>query len=131
MPLLIDSDWLIDYLDGDAQAIAAINALIPTGVAISIVTYMEVYQGTLRKADVPQAQQDLATFLRNVPVLPFSQPVAVRCARVREQLLSQGKRVRPRALDLITAAIALEYNLTLVTRNRKDYDDIPGLLLYP
>jgi tRNA(fMet)-specific endonuclease VapC len=142
MPHLIDSDWMIDYLDGEAQALATINALIPAGVAISIVTYMEGYQGTLCKADVAQAQQELnrnstgtqqelAAFLGNVPVLPFSGPVAERCARLREQLRGQGKRVRPRALDLVTATIALEYGLTLVTRNRDDYKDVPGLQLYP
>ncbi|MBA2518831.1 MAG: hypothetical protein H0V24_04140 [Chloroflexia bacterium] len=44
----------------------------------------------------------------------------------------QGKRVRSRAIDLITAAIALEYGYTLVTRNRnrKDYADIADLALF-
>jgi predicted nucleic acid-binding protein len=41
--------------------------------------------------------------------------------------------VRQRALDLIIAATALEHDLTLVTRNREDFQDIPGLqtLFYP
>lgn len=38
--------------------------------------------------------------------------------------------VRPRALDLVTAATALFYDLTLVTRNQRDYADIPRLRLY-
>ncbi len=33
-------------------------------------------------------------------------------------------------LDSITAATAFEYDLTLVTRNTADYDDIPGLRLH-
>ena len=41
-----------------------------------------------------------------------------------------GKRVNSRALDLLIAATALEYDLTLVTRNTEDYGDIPGLKLY-
>jgi predicted nucleic acid-binding protein len=38
--------------------------------------------------------------------------------------------VRSRALDLITAAIALERGYTLVTRNSRDYADIDGLSLH-
>jgi len=46
-------------------------------------------------------------------------------------LEKEQKRVKSRALDLINAAIALERDLTLVTRNVEDYKDIPGLQLYP
>ncbi|MCL4545875.1 MAG: type II toxin-antitoxin system VapC family toxin [Chloroflexi bacterium] len=66
-----------------------------------------------------------------VPIIPFSPEVARRCARLRETLKKHKKRVRARALDLLITATALEYNLTLVTQNTKDYNDIPELKLYP
>ena len=65
------------------------------------------------------------------PVLTLTIPIAERCARLRETLRLQGKRVNQRALDLIVAATALEHDLTLVPRNVADYRDIPGLNLYP
>jgi predicted nucleic acid-binding protein len=68
-------------------------------------------------------------FLLGVLILPFSFAVAERCARLRETLKSQNKRVNSRALDLIIAATALEYNLTLVTKNTDDFKDIPDLPL--
>jgi tRNA(fMet)-specific endonuclease VapC len=68
--------------------------------------------------------------LHNACPISFSTAVARRCASLREQLRTAGKRVRPRALDLLIAATALDHNLTLVTRNVKDYDDIPDLRLY-
>ena len=46
---------------------------------------------------------------------------------MRHDLTVQGKRVRQRALDLMIAATAIEYNLILVTRNRPDCADIHGL----
>jgi predicted nucleic acid-binding protein len=49
---------------------------------------------------------------------------------MREDLAHHDTRVRSRALDLITAAIALEHGYTLVTYNRKDYEDIAELSLY-
>ena len=50
---------------------------------------------------------------------------------VREDLRRSGRRVRHRLLDLINAATAIEYDLTLVTRNTVDYADIPGIRLHP
>jgi predicted nucleic acid-binding protein len=65
-----------------------------------------------------------------VPVLPFDLAIARRTARLRADLAAQGRRTRTRALDLIVAATALEHGLTLVTRNKADYQDIPNLSLY-
>lgn len=64
------------------------------------------------------------------PVLPFSAPVARRCAELRHQLKQQGRRVTSRAMDLIIAATALDDGLALVTRNTSDDDDVPGLTVY-
>lgn len=60
-------------------------------------------------------------------VLPIPRDVARRCARLREALRRQGHRVNSRAFDLINAAIAIEHDLTLVTRNANDFRDIPNL----
>ena len=130
MPYLLDSDIIIAQREGQPGTLAVLERLAPEGLAISIVTYMEVYQGILRSPDPERARAGLASFLAGVPVVPFSLAAARRCAELREDLARDGKRVRSRAFDLITAAIALEHGYTLVTRNRKDYADIADLSLY-
>jgi len=127
---LIDSDLTIDHLDDIQAASSLLDALAGDGIAISIITYMEVLEGRLRATDPVVAHAKFDAFLENVPIVPFSLDAARRCALIREDLRRRSRRVRPRALDLITAAIALEHDLTLVTRNSADYDDIPGLKLY-
>jgi len=52
-------------------------------------------------------------------------------ARLRRDLRARKLPVAQRALDLFIAATALEHQLTLVTHNRGDYADVPGLTLYP
>jgi len=130
MAYLIDSDWVIDHLGEVEDAVQLLEQLADDGIAISIVTYMEVYQGVVRSSDPDAAQAQLDAYLNAVPVLPFSLAVARRCAQLRQQLKEQRQRVNTRALDLLIAATALEYNLTLVTRNMNDYRDIPQLDLY-
>ena len=129
MAFLLDSDVVIDYLGGDATTQMLFRSLTPTGIAIGAITYMEVFQGILEAPDPAAARRDLVASLEGIPVFVVDRPVAERCARIRLDLKRQSKRVRPRALDLITAAIALEHGHVLVTRNRDDYDDIPGLKL--
>ena len=130
MPYLIDSDWLIDHLAGIPPAIELLDGLAQEGLAISVITYMEVYQGVERSPNPEVARAKLTAFLDTVPVIAFESAIADRCARLRETLRQQGKRVNSRALDLIIASTAIEHELTLVTRNIEDYEDIPDLKLY-
>jgi predicted nucleic acid-binding protein len=127
---LLDSNLVIPYLADDSATVPLIERLALEGIAISIITYMEVYQGTLRSPDPELAQEQLERFLAVVPTLLLSPAVARRCARLREELKGRGRRVRDRALDLVIAATALENGLRLVTRNVADFEDIPGLALY-
>jgi predicted nucleic acid-binding protein len=57
--------------------------------------------------------------------------VAEVAADVRLSLRSRGREMRRRALDLLIASTAIAHNAKLVTRNIKDYQDIPALVFYP
>ena len=95
-----------------------------------MITDMEVVDGIVQSADQQVAHDAFDDLLATVPFVPLSREVARRCAELHRDLKRLGKRVRSRALDLITAATALHYGLTLVTRNTNDSQDIPGLTLY-
>ena len=131
MAYLLDSDILIDHFAELPAATKLVERLVPNAIAVSVISYMEIYEGILRSPDRPSADAKLTAFMEVTPILPFSPTTARRCALLRDQLRRDGKRVRARALDLLTAAIAIEHGLTLVTRNVHDYDDISGLMLYP
>jgi tRNA(fMet)-specific endonuclease VapC len=130
MPYLIDSDVVIDHLAAIPAATTLLEHLASEGIAVSIITYMEAYQGVLRSPHQTSARKQFEAFLETVPVLPFTLAGAKSCAQLRETLQREGKRVKARALDLMTATIALEHGLTLVTRNVEDYNDIHGLKVY-
>ena len=67
----LDSDVVIDHLAGDPAARQLIDRLGPDGVAISAITYMEVYLGTLVAPDSGRARAKLDAFLSAVPSPQF------------------------------------------------------------
>jgi predicted nucleic acid-binding protein len=116
---------------GRGDAVAALTALQRSGLAISIVSCVEVLEGVLGSQDPRRGRQALRTLLRHVRVLVLSRPVAERAAAIRLDLRRQKRQVNERSLDILVAATAIQHRLTLVTRNTRDYADIPGIVLYP
>jgi tRNA(fMet)-specific endonuclease VapC len=66
-------------------------------------------------------------FLTDVIVLDFDSHCARTFGEVRGRLLQQGISVS--RVDLLIASVALAHNLTMVTHNTADYQNIPGLRL--
>jgi tRNA(fMet)-specific endonuclease VapC len=95
----------------------------------SIITSVELYTGVYGHRDPKRAARELRVFLRVVKVLPVSHRVMLTTARLRHELLSVKAPIAHRAYDMIVAATALTHDLTLVTSNIRDYQDIPVLKL--
>jgi len=130
MQYLLDSDVVTDFLGDDPQTVALFHTLSPSGIFVSIVSYMETYHGVIAGGITKEDQEKFDSFFAGIPVLPLSPAVAIQCAHLRYLLQQQGKNFRRRALDLLIAATALEHGLMLVTHNTDDYKDIPNLNRY-
>ncbi len=130
MRYLLDSDVVIDHLKNIRLISDLIGDLEEHDAFLSMVTYMEVYQGIYRDPLPHVAEAPFLELLESGGIALFTEAVARRCAMLREDLKRGGRRVRHRLRELITAATALEYDLTLVTRNTVDSGDIPGLRLH-
>ncbi len=63
--------------------------------------------------------------LKSLPILEFDAPAFDRY----KDLLLQNPNLRKKRLqkDVRIAAIALSRNATIVTRNRRDFEQVPGL----
>jgi len=130
MVYLIDSDWVIDFLKGRSPAIQLVGTLVPSGIAISIISYMEVMEGIRGNRDPAAADQVFRRFLVGTSILGVTLSVAERAADIRLELRRSKRQINERALDMIAAATALDHGLALVTRNTGDYADIAGLRLH-
>lgn len=126
MNFLIDTDICSAHLRRPAKL--AHRFLQHTGqIAISAVTLAELYAGAYKHSQANRLLGLIADLLQEVDVLDFDAACAMQFGQVRGALLRQGMSV-PTA-DLMIASAALAHNLTLVTHNTADYQNIPGLRL--
>lgn len=128
MSYLIDSDWVIDALKGRLAARNLFQTLAPGPFAISMMTYGEVFEGIYFGRDPQESQKVFSRFLRGVTVLPLNQSVMRQFAMVRGTLRATGQIIGDP--DILIAATALHYQLTLVTHNKQHFQRILGLQLY-
>jgi len=128
MSHLVDSDWVADWLKGRQAAIDLLTALAPDGLAISIITVGEIYEGIYYGQNRQRHERGFRQFRRLVKVLPITERVAKRFAVIRGELRQRGRIIGDP--DLLIGATALEHDLTLVTRNRRHFQEIPGRKLY-
>lgn len=104
---LFDTNILIDYLSGIAQAKAELA--LYQDKAISIITWMEVQGGT-----EPHEQARVDDFLRTFETLPIQQDVAVQAVALR-------KKKNIKLPDAVIWATALASHRILISRNSKDF----------
>ncbi len=133
MTYLVDSDQVIDYLNGNEHAIRLLEALGRDGIAISLITVAEVYEGIYFGRDPETAEANFRRFLDLVDVLPLDEDVMRRFAFLRGTLRQQERyrdRERHKEFDLLIAATALHHGLIVVTRNVRDFEQVPGIQTY-
>ena len=109
--ILVDTDILVDHLRGVRRFQPGTDV-----VRYSVVTRAELYAG--RGSEEPRVDTLLAAFEE----LPVDRGTAERAGRLRRV---HGLRLP----DALIAATALQSDLTLLTRNRKDFEAVVDLRL--
>jgi tRNA(fMet)-specific endonuclease VapC len=125
MAFLLDTDIAIHLRDGDA-AITQKVAALQGAVLLSIVTRVELEGGVYREpayASVRRARLD--AMLSAIPTLAFDDLAAQTYANI----VANAGYSRRKLLDRMIAAQALVHRATLVTKNARDFADVPGLVV--
>lgn len=123
--ILIDTSIIIDFLRRKDKENTLFFQLLnkKQQVFCSIITHTELYSvKSIWKSK--HAKDTLTTTLSTVKVLPFS-----------EELSQQAGKIRALEnipiLDAIIAATVIYHHLSLATLNRKDFEKIKGIKLFP
>ncbi len=131
---IFDTDHLSLLERGNLPIQRRLQPIMASSVAITIVTAEEKVKGRLatinglsgmeridRLAVAYRTLQTTLDDLKSFSILPFSD---IACDRYRE-LLQQ--KIRVGSHDLRIAAITLSVDGVLITRNRRDFERVPGL----
>lgn len=129
MHYLLDSDIVVDWLEDRAYAVQIISSLAEEGsLSISLISYGELYEGIYYSRNPEASERVFLAFLSSVNIIPIDTTVMEQFARIRGQLRATGRIIGD--FDLLIAATAMQHGLTLVTRNLRHFDRIPGLVIY-
>jgi hypothetical protein len=120
-PLLLDSDVLIDYLRGQADAVAFIGKT-RRPLRIAAVTVAELYVGVREGEE----RQVLDRFLGLMEVVPVTQAIARQAGLWRRDF---GKSHGTGLMDALIAATAELDRSTLVTLNEKHFPMLETVLV--
>ena len=130
MSYLLDTNVLSELRrkQPDEDVVAWLQARPPQALYLSVLTLGEIRKGverleagTRKQALVDWLEQELPSFFLG-RLLMVGPEVADRWGR----LMAQASRPLP-AIDGLLAATALQHDLTLVTRNTKDFEGLLGL----
>ncbi len=122
--ILADSDVLIDALRGRELAMARVaNELKKTSLGTTTVTVFELLSGAKTAASRKKIQKLLAA----MRIFAFDQPAAEAAAGARQRLEAQGISIG--MADYLIAGICLAHSATLLTRNPRHFEKVPGLLV--
>lgn len=128
MSYLLDSDVIIDFLYRKAPS-ATLEMLTGEELYISVITKAEVWYGIARSSNFKKRLEefsDLISLLR-ISVIPIDEPVIDKYVNLKVALEEKGQKLSD--FDLLIAATAIIENLNLVTRNKRHFSRISGLVL--
>jgi tRNA(fMet)-specific endonuclease VapC len=124
---LIDTDWTIHYLNGRPDIVQKVDELRVDGIALSVVSLAELYEGVYYSRDPRQSEEQLHAFLRGIAVLGVDLDTGKLFGRERGRLRSIGQLIGD--FDLLIGTTALQHDLIVMTSNRRHFEMIDGLRL--
>lgn len=133
---ILDTDHVSLWLRGHPQVKARVSESAQD-VSLTIITVQELFNGWIGRlnettdaalrVDRYESLWHTVEFIRLFPVLKFD----IQADACYVRILVENAHLRKKRLrqDLRIAAVALSQNATIVTRNQRDFAQVPGLKL--
>ncbi len=128
MSYLIDTNIIGELCrhNPDANVLAWANKV--SRVSISVITVDEIMYGLKRKPNV-RILTWMQEFFKHHSIIPISESIAYRSGELRGQLSVRG--IVCHQADMLIAATADIYGMSLVTRNTRDFEHCGIVLINP
>jgi len=128
----LDTSFLVDLLRearrGEAGgAHALLESLADEPLAVSVHVACELHGGTERSSDPPEERGRVETLLAALEVVVPDDGFPIAYGEALAELRRRGQAIP--TMDLLIATAALRHGAKLVTRNARDFDRVPGLVV--
>lgn len=125
MRFLLDANAVIAILKGHSGFIARMTRYQPGDFAMPSIVAHELYYGAFKGQRVAENLARVQAL--QFPVLEFDHEDARRAGMLRAELAGAGTPIGP--YDVLIAGQALSRDMTLVTRNLREFRRVPDLRL--
>lgn len=133
MVYILDTDHMTLWQHNNPAVIAKLRQIAVSDRAVTQVSLTEQVQGWQALIARARTEREVArnlqrlyetiTFYQSLQVLPYEPEAILKFEQLRQAKIRIGSQ------DLRIAAIALYKNATVVTRNLRDFQQVPGLRL--
>jgi len=133
MGVIFDSCIWVGMATGQLQQNTILKLVAEQPIFTSVISLGELQYGVESCLD-PAERAVRAAYLRQVesrPILDISEGTAAAFGILAAAVKHSGRSPRQRYNDLWLAAQAIQYGYGLLTLNRADFSDLPGLRLLP
>ena len=122
--ILLDTNIVIAFFNGNKAVLRKIAAGIDR-IALSVLVIAELDYGAKVSQKAGENLEKLYRFLGVVQIVPFDLECAKTFGTIKSKLRTLGKPTGE--IDALIAATAIVHKATLVTANKKHFENIEGL----
>jgi predicted nucleic acid-binding protein len=121
--VLCDTNIFISAFNGRQDTIDQLDKIGLDEIVLSAVTVMELFQGMGNKEELAQMKKKIKYY----DVVQMDEDISIKAVEFIESYkLSHGLSIP----DAIIGATAVTYQIPLYTYNTRDFDFLPGIILY-
>jgi len=126
MKYLLDTNACIKFINGDSESIKLkLQSYKPEDILLCSIVKSELMYGVQKSTKTAKNRERLNQFFLPFESLSFDDNCAAVYSEIRASLEKKGNVIG--AYDMQIAAIAIRYNLILVTHNTKEFLRIANL----
>jgi tRNA(fMet)-specific endonuclease VapC len=122
---LLDSNTLIYFFKQQGKVTERLRAKTAAQIKLPAPALFELEFGTAKSRKSEAQRQQINDVLRVFELVPLDYASARAAGQLRHQLESAGQPIG--TIDTLIAGIALANQLTVVTRNVREFSLVPGL----
>ncbi|MFP4189229.1 MAG: PIN domain-containing protein [Halobacteriales archaeon] len=122
--MILDTTFLVDLLRGEDAVEEVVERANSEAVFVTPISVMELYEGASLAADADE-KHHVESLLDGLKEMGFDVPAAKRAGEINARLQERGQPID--AEDVMIAAVALENDQAVMTRNLDDFDKIDNL----